>query len=68
LPHDELIVRPKMTNFIQALPSQGSKHLPKLENGQRSNSFPSQVPRATEKIRAPAPWRDHPDGCRQALH
>jgi hypothetical protein len=31
-PHDELIVRPKITNFIQALPSQGSKHLSQLEN------------------------------------
>jgi hypothetical protein len=33
-----------MTSFIQALPSQGSKHLPQLENGRLSNSFPPHLP------------------------
>src|SRR5262245_21829385 len=33
--------------------------MPKVENGHSSNSFPPRVPRTTEKIRAPTPWRDH---------
>jgi hypothetical protein len=40
-------------NFIQALPSQGSMLLPKLETGQRSSSFPSQVSGRRKKSASP---------------
>jgi hypothetical protein len=39
-----------MTNFIQALPSQGSKHLPQLGNGLLWNSFQRTCSRALWKF------------------